>query len=179
MTYFTEQDLSDVATKSELALGLAQKANASTVGGIATSLNSKASQSALDAAVSSIPAPANAMPPAVSDSGAEGAQARYAREDHTHASKVRKGKASVAAATYPWTYPTPFAAGVSPIVIGMAQSASGTDLFNVQLDGTPTNTGCTFRINRVSPGLLGLLLGALSINPTPASITLHMLALEP
>ncbi|QDZ07459.1 hypothetical protein FPZ24_08175 [Sphingomonas panacisoli] len=85
-----------------------------------------------------------------------------------------------AATTYAWTYPTAFGSGVVPIVSAIVQVPNGnTDLFNVQVMGTPTNTGCVFQINRVSAGLLSLLLGALSINPTPVAATLHMLALEP
>jgi len=43
----------------------------------------------------------------------------------------------------------------------------------------PTNTQCVFQIGRISSGLLSLLLGALSINPTAAIINLHLSALEP
>lgn len=140
----------------------------------------------LDAAVAGavaaigVPQPASSMPPGVSDSSSRGSSSRYALEDHTHASKARKAKIAITTATYVWTYPTPFPSGVQPIVAAIAQTTAGaTDLFNVQLNGAPTNTGCTFQINRVSGGLLSLLLGALSINPSPASITLHMIALEP
>lgn len=129
-----------------------------------------------------IPAPATSMPPGVSDTGNKGSIPRYALEDHTHASKARKQRVTMptAAMTYTWVYPTPFDAGVVPIVNGIAQVAVGnTDLFNVQVMGTPTNTQCVFQINRVSAGLLGLLLGALSINPTPVAATLHLIALEP
>lgn len=127
-----------------------------------------------------MPKPATVMPPAVADSGSKGDQPRYALENHTHASKARKAKASVSASTYTWTYPTAFDPGVVPICNGIAQVAAGnTDLYNVQVLGNPTNTQCVFQINRVSAGLLSLLLGALSINSTPGSITLHMLALEP
>lgn len=149
---------------------------------LSTQVASKANSSALAAKadVSAIPLPATAMPPAVQDTGAKGVDSRYALADHTHAGKARKSKATVSTATYSWTYPAAFDAGVTPIVNAIAQVASGnTDLFNVQIVGTPTNTGCLFQINRVSGGLLALLLGALSLNPTPASITLHMLALEP
>lgn len=134
------------------------------------------------ATIADIPKPATAMPPGVSDAGAVGNQSPYARADHTHASKARKQIATMgtAAMTYAWTYPTPFAVGVVPIVSAIVQVPSGnTDLFNVQVMGVPTNTGCVFQINRVSPGLLSLLAGALSVNPTPIAATLHMLALEP
>jgi hypothetical protein len=136
-----------------------------------------------------IPSPATGMPPGVSDSGARGsATSEFARADHTHASRVRKRKITMpsAGATYAWTYsdkdgnPLPFAAGTIPIVQCIVQVAAGNaDLFNVQVMGEPTSTGCIFQINRVSPGLLALLTGALSINPTPVAATLHMIALDP
>lgn len=129
-----------------------------------------------------VPKPALTMPPGVSDLGMVGDDARYALANHTHASKARKQIVvmGAAATTYAWTYPTPFANGVVPIVNAIVQVPSGnTDLFNVQVMGTPTATGCVFQINRVSPGLLSLLAGALSVNPTPVAATLHMIALEP
>ena len=129
-----------------------------------------------------IPQPATAMPPGVADQGSKGTVERYALENHTHASKARKQivTMSSAASTYTWTYPVAFAAGTTPIVSAIVQVAAGNqDLFNVQVVGAPSNTQCTFQINRVSGGLLALLLGALSLNPTPVAATLHMLALEP
>lgn len=126
--------------------------------------------------------PATSMPPGVSDSGSLGTIQRFALENHTHASKARKQITTMgsAASTYTWVYPTPFAAGIVPVVSAIVQvSAGNQDLFNVQIQGVPTNTQCTFQINRVSAGLLALLLGALSINTTPIASTLHMIALEP
>lgn len=143
--------------------------------GIQSQINQKADASA-------IPQPATVMPPGVADNGAVGNDSRYALANHTHASKARKQRLTMpsASATYTWTYPVAFDAGVVPIVSAIVQVASGNqDLFNVQVVGTPTNTQCTFQINRVSAGLLSLLLGALSINPTPVAATLHMIALEP
>lgn len=129
-----------------------------------------------------IPLPATSVPPGVSDAGSVGGSPRYALGDHTHASKARKQITTMgsAASTYAWAYPTPFAAGVVPVVSAIVQVPAGnTDLFNVQVMGVPTSAGCVFQINRVSGGLLALLTGALSINPTPVAATLHMLALEP
>ncbi len=128
------------------------------------------------------PSPATSAPPGVNDAGAQGNILRYAMENHTHASKARKQIITMgsASSTYNWTYPTAFGSGVVPICLAIVQVPNGTtDLFNVQVMGTPTNTGCTFQINRVSAGLLALLLGALSLNPTPIAATLHMIALEP
>jgi hypothetical protein len=129
-----------------------------------------------------VPLPATSMPPGVSDNGAIGTVQRYALENHTHASKARKQIVTMgsAASTYTWVYPTAFGTGVVPVCSAIVQvSAGNQDLFNVQISGVPTNTQCTFQINRVSAGLLSLLLGALSINPTPVAATLHMIALEP
>jgi len=129
-----------------------------------------------------IPLPATSMPAGVQDSGQVGSGEKYAREDHTHASKARKQIRTMpsASTTFTWVYPTAFAAGVVPVVSGIVQVPNGTtDLFNVQIVGTPSNTQCVLQINRVSSGLLSLLTGALSINPAPIAATLHLIALEP
>lgn len=128
-----------------------------------------------------IPVASTAKPKGVSDESAQGTDnMKFEPAGHTHASKARKARVAVNTATYVWTYPIPFDAGVVPICNGIAETAAGsTDLINVQVEGTPTNTQCKFRITRVSSGLLSLLLGALSINPQPAAITLAMSALEP
>lgn len=101
--------------------------------------------------------------------------------DHTHASKARKARVSVAAVTsYAWTYPTPFGAGVVPIVNGIAEVLAGnTDLINVQILGTPTNTGCVFQIARYSQNVIALVTGALALNATPFTGALHLTAFEP
>lgn len=129
-----------------------------------------------------IPQPSTSAPPGVADNGLKGTDTRYALADHTHASKARKEIKTMpsASATYTWVYPTAFASGVVPVVSGIVQVPNGTtDLFNVQIVGTPSNTQCMLQINRVSGGLLSLLLGALSLNPTPIAATLHLIALEP
>ncbi|WP_398457410.1 hypothetical protein [Sphingomonas albertensis] len=144
--------------------------------------NAGVTQVAIDAMAATIPVPATSTPPGVADTSALGSASPYARADHTHASKARKQIVTMgsAATTFAWTFPTAFPAGVVPIVSAIVQVPSGnTDLFNVQVMGEPTNAGCVFQINRVSSGLLALLTGALSINPTPIKATLHMLALEP
>jgi len=150
--------------------------------------NPGTTQAQLDAVAAAMPQPATTQPPGVNDSGALGTDAKYALANHTHASRVRKRIITMgsAASTYAWTFSDkdgnalPFPSGVTPVVSCIVQVANGnTDLFNVQVMGAPTNTGCVFQINRVSAGLLALLTGALSINPTPVAATLHMIALEP
>lgn len=130
-----------------------------------------------------VPQPATTTPPGVSDSGALGTGSKYALENHTHASKARKGAVAINSnvGTYTWTYPTAFGAGVVPICNGIAQTATGiTDLINVQIDGTPTNTQCVFRITRYSQSFLSLLgINILGFNTASIPITLHMTALEP
>lgn len=128
------------------------------------------------------PVAGDTVPMGVSDaSGAAGAAAPYSRSDHTHASKVRKQRVPCSASTLTWTYPTPFASGIVPIVNGFAETASGvTSLVNVQLDGAPTNTSCTFRITRYDQSVAALLgLTILSANVTPLSIFIHATAGEP
>lgn len=127
-----------------------------------------------------LPQPATLASPGVADASVVGVASPYARMDHTHASKARKTISAVSASTYTWTYPTAFGAGVVPICNAIAQVASGTtDLVNVQVQGTPTNTQCTFQITRYSQGLVGLVTGVLSVNSTPFSGSLHCIAFEP
>jgi hypothetical protein len=135
------------------------------------------------AQVGPIPAPATSPPPGVTDAGSVGTTVgQYAMADHTHASKARKAIVPVSAATaYTWTYPTPFGAGIVPICNGIAQTAAGvTDLINVQIQGTPTNTQCTFAITRYQQSVVALL--GLTILATPGvgfTGSLHLIAFEP
>lgn len=152
---------------------------------IAAATGNFVSQSSVDTAVAGvtalIPQPATSAPPAVADSGAQGNVARYAMENHTHASKIRKSHVAVSTATYTWTYPTAFGAGVVLVCNGIAETtAAATDLINVQIDGAPTNTQCTFRITRYQQSVVALIgLTILSLNGTPASVNLHLSAMEP
>lgn len=131
-----------------------------------------------------MPQPATGAPPAVEDAGATGSLPRYAREDHTHGSKARKERKAVtsgiaASFTFPWTYPTPFANGVVPILSAVAEATGTTDSINVQVEGTPTNTQCVFRISRYSQttvALIGLTILALV---APGTINVSCIALEP
>lgn len=129
-----------------------------------------------------VPQPATAMPPGVADNGALGTDTRYALANHTHASKARKDRVQSAAdGTIAWTYPTPFAAGVIPRVVAVAEVAAGvTDVVNVQVVDTPTNTSCKLLVNRANRSVASLLgLTVLSIPSQPGVTWVHVIALEP
>lgn len=130
-----------------------------------------------------VPAPSNITPPAVADSSATGTQAgMYALANHTHASKVRKERVlSAADGTITWTYSTPFGAGVTPRCFAVAEVAAGiTDVVNVQVVDTPTNTTCKFLVNRTNRSAVALLgLTILSVPSSPGATWVHVCALEP
>jgi len=146
-------------------------------------LGSLQSQINAKADASSIPTPSNVTPPGVSDSGAIGTQTTmYALANHTHASKARKIRVQSAAdGSVTWTYSTPFAAGVVPIIVAVAEVATGvTDVVNVQVVDAPTNTSCKLlvtRTNRSTVALLGLTI--LSLPAQPGITWVHAVALEP
>ena len=123
---------------------------------------------------------ATTVPPAVSDTGAVGGTSSVAPGDHTHPSKARKQRVAVSTALFTWTFPTAFSAGVVPICNGIAESPGTTDLINVQIEGTPTNTQCVFRITRYGQSVASLLgLTVLALNTSPATIMLHATAFQP
>jgi hypothetical protein len=140
-------------------------------------------QGQMDALKALIPTPSQVMPVGVADVGVAGSDpTKYSIEGHTHASKARKQRVlGVTAATYTWTYPTPFDTGVTPICNAIVEDPanSATDSYNVQVVGKPTNTQAVFRIIRQSAGIIGLSALSLSFNPTPGTVNLHLTALEP
>lgn len=134
------------------------------------------------AQTSSVPQPATAMPPGVSDSGALGSSTKYALENHTHASKARKVRVQSAAdGTITWTYGTPFGVGVVPVVAAVAEVANGvTDVVNVQIVDTPTNTSCKLLVNRTNKTFVSLIGLTILSTPTQPGVTwVHAVALEP
>lgn len=146
------------------------------------------SQTAVQALITSavnalnIPQPAIAAPPGVADTGAAGNIARYALENHTHASKARKARVQSAAdGTLTWTFSPPFGAGVVPIISAVAEAATGVaDVINVQVVDTPTNTGCKLLVNRTQRSVVALLgLTLLSVPSSPGVTWVHAVALEP
>lgn len=128
------------------------------------------------------PQPATAMPPGVTDIGAVGTSQKYALENHTHASKARKIRVQTAAdGTVTWTYSTPFGVGVVPIIVAVAEVANGvTDVVNVQVIDTPTNTSCKLLVNRTNRSTVALIgLTVLSLPAQPGVTWVHAVALEP
>ena len=128
------------------------------------------------------PSPATSQPPGVTDTGALGNVERYAMENHTHASKARKERIQSAAdGTLTWVYSTPFPNGVVPRIVAIAEAAAGiTDVINVQIVDTPTNTQCKLLVNRTQRSVVALL--GLTILSVPASVGatwVHAVALEP
>jgi len=133
-------------------------------------------------AIALMPQPATSQPPGVSDTGSLGSIQRFALENHTHASKARKTRVQSAAdGSLTWTYSTPFGAGVVPIIVAVAEVATGvTDVVNVQVVDAPTNTQCKLlvtRTNRSTVALLGLTI--LSLPAQPGVTWVHAVALEP
>lgn len=129
-----------------------------------------------------VPQPSNVAPPSVQDASALGINQNYALADHTHASKVRRERVvSNTDGTFTWTYSTPFGAGVVPRCFGVAEVPAGvTDVVNVQVVDTPTNTQCKFLVNRTNRSVVALIgLTILSVPSSPGATPIHVCALEP
>lgn len=128
-----------------------------------------------------LPTAATTSPPGVTDSGALGSAATvYARADHTHASKARKGRVLVPVAGFiDVTFTTPFGSS-PPICAVTAETTVGdTNVVNAQIDGTPTMTGMRVRITRTAITAVSLLgLNILSV-PSQVATWTHYVCLEP
>lgn len=136
----------------------------------------------MTAVEAAMPIASTATPAGIADAGAVGTvPSKFSIEGHVHPSKLRKERVACSAATLTWIYPTPFDAGVVPIVNGIAETTVGvTDLYNIQIDGTPTNTSCKFRITRYQQSVVALIgLTILSFNSSPGSIYIHAEAFQP
>lgn len=126
------------------------------------------------------PTPSTIMPPAVGDDGAVGTvDTMFALANHTHASQVRRAKVTTAAnGSYTWTYSPPFAAGVTPSVFGVVESAGGnTDVFDLKLVGSATNTQASILVSRSQASLISLL--GITLLQVPAAVgaqTVHLVA---
>lgn len=126
---------------------------------------------------SDLPTPASAMPPPVADAGAVGADTvKYALADHTHASKLRRTRIQTAAdGSVTWTFDPPFDVGVVPRINAIAETGVGvTDVINVQVEGTPTNTSCLLRVTRTQRSVVSLIgLTILSLPANPGATWVH------
>lgn len=126
--------------------------------------------------------PGETPPPGATDIGAVGSQSeRYARADHVHPSKARRARMQCAAdGSLVWVYSTPFEAGVVPRIQAIAETGVGvTDVVNVQVEGTPTNTQCLLRVTRTQRSVVSLIgLTILSIPASVGATWVHMSAFE-
>jgi hypothetical protein len=128
-----------------------------------------------------IPSPATAMPPSVSEVGAKGTNARYALEDHTHASQLRKARLQTAVnGTLTWVFDVPFPTGTVPRINAIAETTLGnTDVVNVQVEGTPTATQALIRVTRTQQSVVGLIgLTVLSIPTSVGATWVHLSAAQ-
>lgn len=117
------------------------------------------------------PIPGDTTPPAISDTGAVGVNPNaYARADHTHPSKLRRARMQCAAdGSLTWTFDPPFDPGVVPRINAIAETGVGvTDVVNVQVEGTPTNTTAQLRVNRTQRSVAAVL--GLTVLSVPASV---------
>lgn len=133
----------------------------------------------LAALYAAMPSPASSDPAPIAVTSSPGAQSPYARADHVHASKTRRQRLQTAVdGTLTWTYPVPFDVGVVPQIQAIAETAVGvTDVINVQIEGTPTNTSVKLRVTRTQQSAVALLgLTILSIPSSVGSQWLHMTA---
>lgn len=91
------------------------------------------------------------------------------------AQKVRIQTASDGTLT--WTYPVAFPSSYIPRISVVAEATAGTtDVVNVQIDGTPTNTQAKFRVTRTQQSVVALL--GLTILSVPASVGATWLHIE-
>jgi hypothetical protein len=95
---------------------------------------------------------------------------------------VRSKRVQCAAdGTYIWTYDTPFASGVVPIIEAVVEAPSGASVpYDIQLNGTPSNTACQIKvIKAVGTSLSILVLGTVQLFTTPGATFIHLTAREP
>lgn len=82
---------------------------------------------------------------------------------------------------YTWTYATPFANGVVPVIECCAEGPDPQNgvTVNAQLEGTPTNTSCKIRVTRTAATVVALIgLTILSISTSTATV-IHLTARVP
>jgi hypothetical protein len=81
-----------------------------------------------------------------------------------------------------WTYPSPFAASVVPVIEGIVEApANTTALLNAQIIGRPTNVSCKFRVNTIPTGSVGVsgLVNLTLFQQAAAGVRIHATARNP
>lgn len=117
------------------------------------------------------PQPATSAPPSVADNSAQGNVLRYAMENHTHASKARKGRVLVpVSGTFDVVFSS--AMGSAPLCAVTAEATAGdTNVVNAQIDGVTTSTGFRMRITRTAQSVVALL--GLTILSVPTQVATY------
>lgn len=166
---------------SDLAARIDAKADKTALSTTNEAVASKADIAALAAVAESIPTPASDTPPAVDTEGAPGSAARFARADHTHKTSVQAAVVTTGAdGTVEWVYPTPYPAGVSPVIShGVVGAAGNADLYSVQYDGAPTATKVKVRVNRATRSTVAAIASVFRSDPGVSGIQVHLIARKP
>jgi len=128
-----------------------------------------------------MPQPADGPPPSVADSSTTGTMTmRYALENHTHASKARKGRVLVPAnGTTTVTFGVPFVTGAPLCSVTAETTAGDAATVNAQIDGPTTTSGLSIRITRTQQSIVALIgLTVLSV-PTQIATYAHYICVEP
>lgn len=172
---------SDVATRASAS---SVAALSSTVSSMSSAIGSKADASALAAVAATVPAPADSAPPPVQIDSLKGSATRFAREDHTHESRLQARRMQVtpnAQGRYVYTFPKAYPAGVVPIVSATAETpAAATYRNDVSiLEGATTNTQTTIIITRTQQtqtlaGTLTALLGSVLTLFVPVTTAVYI-----
>lgn len=180
-------DLSGYATNAALAAKADASAVTSSLAGkvdtsaMTSALSGKADQSAVAAMGSTIPTASATIPPCTADAGLIGTQITvFALANHTHCSKARRVRQTTGTdGLYVWNFSPAFSG--APICAATAETAPGvTDVINAQIQGTPTTSQATIRVNRTAVSVVALIgLSVLSVPASPGAQVFHAICIEP
>lgn len=131
----------------------------------------------LYALTTQMPVAASTDPAPIAPTPVVGVTQPYARADHVHPSRTRRGRVPTAAdGTLTWVYPIPFDTGIIPQIQAIVETAVGVaDVLNVQIEGTPTNVSAKLRVTRTNQSVVALI--GLTILSIPSSVGVQMLHL--
>lgn len=120
-----------------------------------------------------MPTASTTPPPCIGDTSSAGTAGTplYAPYNHTHCSRVQRGRSLVpAAGTLDITFSPAYVS--QPVCNVTAEATKGdTNVVNAQFDGTPSLTGATIRINRTAITVASLL--GLNILSVPTQIATY------